>query len=108
MPSSRLGHQTLAGATYSGKSFREDVSMANSDSTPPKSGNTQLIRIVSWDDLKRLGIDARNNLYWDGKPIVTRQHVRLAWFPGTMAFIAAMSTAIIAVVTVAEFFDVSF
>ena len=30
---------------------------------------------VSWEHLKRLGVDERDRLYWDNRPVITEEKI---------------------------------
>ena len=47
----------------------------------------------TWDDFVRLGVDERNNLYWDGKPLITRRKVTLPLLVNVAAVLAGAATA---------------
>ncbi len=51
---------------------------------------------LTMEELGRLGIDERNNLYWDGKPLITRRKVTLPLFVNVAAVLAGLATALIA------------
>ncbi|MDB4631759.1 hypothetical protein OAF61_04700 [Pseudomonadales bacterium] len=50
-----------------------------------------------------LCIDGEGKLYWNGTPVVTQQKVKLQWWVNLSAIMAAVSTVVIAAVTVLSF-----
>ncbi|SOE17477.1 hypothetical protein SAMN05877838_2377 [Hoeflea halophila] len=62
------------------------------------------IKVISIDDFERMSVDTvSGRLYWDGKEIVTT--MALPWWVQVAAVIAAVSTAIMAVVQVVQLFS---
>lgn len=51
-----------------------------------------------------LGIDDEARLYWNGRPVVTEQKLRLAWWVNLAVIIGGASTAVIAIFTVLLYF----
>ena len=51
-----------------------------------------------------LGIDDETNLYWNQKAIVTEQKVKLQWWVNVSILLASLSTAILALITILQFF----
>ncbi len=50
------------------------------------------IHPVTFDDIEKLGVDENNQLYWHGKPIVTKERIILEWWVNLAVIIAAFST----------------
>jgi len=50
-----------------------------------------VIREITWDDIGKLGVDENNQLYWNGKPIVTKGKIILEWWINLAAIITAVS-----------------
>ena len=50
----------------------------------------------------RLGVDEQNRLYWDGKPLITKQAVTVDWWLATAAIVTAVSTAALAIVGILQ------
>ncbi len=50
-------------------------------------------RPISPDDLDRLGINSRNQLFWDGKQVEVRSRLNLTW-PQTLGAILVGTAAI--------------
>ena len=57
---------------------------------------------MTWEGIEKLGFDENNNLYWDGKPVLTRRKIRLPWFVNVAAIIASLSTAPMAAASAAS------
>ncbi len=51
-----------------------------------------------------LGIDGNNNLYWNGKKIVTQGKVTLGWWVNTSIILASTSTFAMAIFAALNFF----
>ncbi len=58
---------------------------------------------ITWDEIGRLGVDERNHLYWDDKPLITRRKVTLPLLVNVAAVLAGAATAIIAFIQVLYF-----
>ncbi|MDH1232085.1 hypothetical protein N5C18_10805 [Stenotrophomonas sp. GD03930] len=50
--------------------------------------------------IKGLGVDSDGNLYWDKKPIELKQRLTFSWWVNAAAILAAIATAVQAVVAV--------
>ena len=50
-----------------------------------------------------LGTDRAGALYFDGKPVFVRKKITFTWVQGIFAILAALATAIVAVVEVLTF-----
>lgn len=48
------------------------------------------VRPISWAGLGLFGMGRDNTLYWNGKEIQVRKRVRLTWWQGFLATIAAL------------------
>ena len=51
-----------------------------------------------------LGIDDEANLYWNKKAIVTKQKITLQWWVHLAVILASLSTFVLAIFAVLEFF----
>ena len=51
-----------------------------------------------------LGIDDKNNLYWNKKAIVTEQKIKLQWWVNCSVILASLSTVAIATFSALQFF----
>lgn len=56
--------------------------------------------------VRALGVDKQGNLYWDGKPIVTKSRLRLSWPVNAAAIVAALATAVQAVFAVLTYWRI--
>jgi hypothetical protein len=52
---------------------------------------------ITFDEIGKLGVDETGRLYWDGKPVVTRQEVRLQWWVNLAVIAAGVGTVSIAI-----------
>ena len=50
------------------------------------------IHPITFNDIGKLGVDENNQLYWQGKPIVTKERIVLEWWVNLAAIVAAFST----------------
>lgn len=55
------------------------------------------VRLVPVNDYDKWGLDHKNQLYWDGVPVVTRNTVRLEGWSFALALAATAVTAIAAI-----------
>jgi hypothetical protein len=55
--------------------------------TPPEPGWPSGVEPIGVDDLRRLGIDGGNQLFWDGRRVIVRQRLILSGFQKTVAAI---------------------
>jgi len=58
------------------------------------------IRPITFDEVGNLGLDAENNLYWQGKRVQIRETYELASFERWIASLAALATVVIAIASV--------
>lgn len=78
----------------------KDVPLRPADkSTWPKG-----IRSISYDEADALGVDAKGELYWHGKPVEIRRPLDLTWWQNAIAIIVAIATVIAAFGAVAQGF----
>lgn len=61
------------------------------------------VKTITLDQLDRLGVDAHNKLYWDGKPLVTEERIVLARWVNVAVFAGSVSTLVVAIVEVLRF-----
>jgi hypothetical protein len=61
------------------------------------------VKTITQDQLDRLGIDDANNLYWDGKPLVTEERIVLARWVNVAVVIGAVAAALTAIVETLKF-----
>lgn len=61
------------------------------------------IKTITLDELDRLGVDDRNNLYWDKKPLVTEEKITLQKWVNFAIVIGAGSALASAIVEVLKF-----
>ncbi len=59
-------------------------------------------RILSFEELGRIEVDAQNRLYFDGKPLVLRQKVVLPGWVGGAIVVIGLSAVVMAAVEVAR------
>lgn len=52
-----------------------------------------------------MGIDEHGVLYWNGKPVVTEQKVKLQWWVNLSAILAALSTVVMAILATVTYFS---
>ncbi|WP_396616764.1 hypothetical protein ACHZ97_04100 [Lysobacter soli] len=57
--------------------------------------------------VKGLGVDDDGNLYWDKKPVEIKQRISFGWIVNSAAVVAALATAVQAVIDVLQFYGVS-
>jgi hypothetical protein len=62
------------------------------------------IHPIKIDEIDRLGVDDRGQLYWDNQPVITKQKVSLDWWVNTAAIIAGVCTFITTVLELTELF----
>jgi hypothetical protein len=58
-----------------------------------KQGQPKLpdgIEEISWDNLRRLGIDRDNHLYWDGRQVQTRSQMGFTFWQKAGAFLVVL------------------
>jgi hypothetical protein len=72
---------------------------ARRQSTWPKG-----IRSISYDEADALGVDAKGELYWHGKPVEIRRPLDLTWWQNAIAIIVAIATVLAALGAVAQGF----
>ncbi len=63
------------------------------------------IEVIFWHEADsgakgELGIDEHGSLYWNGKPVVTKQKIALQWWVNLSAILAALSTVVLAVLAI--------
>lgn len=63
------------------------------------------IRPITFDEIERLGLDAENQLYWDGKLIETKKRLSLTLWQKVGAIITVLSTLSLAVFDAIRFFQ---
>lgn len=61
------------------------------------------VRTIAIDELNKLGVDDDNRLYWDGKPIVVEERLRLQWWVNASAVLGASSGVVLAVIEVLRY-----
>ena len=72
------------------------VNMAEQESLPRKDWPSG-VEPISWADSERLGVGRDGQLYWDGRPVVTRRRLDLSFwerFLGTAAAVAVIAAGI--------------
>ena len=52
------------------------------------------IRSISYDEADALGVDAKGELYWHGKPVEIRRPLDLTWTQNALAIIVAVFGAV--------------
>ena len=62
------------------------------------------IRSISYDEADALGVDAKGELYWHGKPVEIRRPLDLTWWQKLGAIIVAIATVFAALGAVAQGF----
>ena len=62
------------------------------------------VRPITFDETAKIGVDENNNLYWNGKPVVTKRRITLPWFVNVAAVGASIATWVIAVLQTLQFF----
>jgi len=62
------------------------------------------IRSISYDEADALGVDAKGELYWHGKPVEIRRPLDLTWWQKLGAAVVAIATVIAALGAVAQGF----
>jgi hypothetical protein len=62
------------------------------------------IRSISYDEADALGVDAKGELYWHGKPVEIRRPIDLSWTQKAVAVIVAVATVLAALGAVAQGF----
>lgn len=70
---------------------------------PSKSHWPDEVKPISLEGMDYMGVGEDGTLYWDGKPIVVRRTVDLNWWQTLLAFITAMSAAIVVTVSIFEY-----
>ena len=63
------------------------------------------IHPIAWKDIDKLGVDDNNQLYWDGKPIVTKERIVLEWWVNLAAILAAFSTLGLFIIELLKFIN---
>ena len=58
---------------------------------PPK-GWPPGVHQVSFNDVGRFGVGEKNELFWDGKKVVTKNQVSLSVFQAALAILATVAT----------------
>lgn len=61
------------------------------------------VRTIAINELDKLGVDDDNRLYWDGKPIVVEERLRLQWWVNASAVLGASSGFVLAVIEVLRY-----
>ena len=61
------------------------------------------VHAITYEDIGKLGVDENNNLYWDGRPVLTRRNIRLPWFVNVAAIVASLSTVVMAAIQFLEY-----
>lgn len=61
------------------------------------------IRKISINELEKLGVDEDNRLYWDLKPVVIEERVKLQWWVNASAVAGALSGVVLAMVEVLRY-----
>ena len=62
------------------------------DAPPP--GWPPGVHQVSFNDVGRFGVSPKNELFWDGRRILTSNQVRLSFFQTLLALLATLATII--------------
>jgi hypothetical protein len=57
---------------------------------------------ITFGNMERLRVDRHHQLYWDGKPVVTKQVVSLDWWLAVAAVVTAASTLVLALVGIVQ------
>ena len=50
----------------------------------------QGVNPITFDSMEHLGLDGKNNLYWDGNRIEVRKRLDLRWWQVALAIMAAL------------------
>jgi hypothetical protein len=69
---------------------------------PDQSTWPKGIRSISIDEAGALGVDAKGELYWQGKPVEIRRPLDLTWRQSFVAGVVAIATVIAAVGAAAQ------
>jgi hypothetical protein len=64
---------------------------------PDQSTWAKGIRSISMEEAGALGVDAKGELYWQGKPVEIRRPLDLTWQQNLLAWIVAVATMVAAV-----------
>ena len=78
----------------------EAVAEAKPDLSKWPTGVQQL----SWNNIALLGIDSKQQLYWNGEPVEIKRAFNLTFWQKVGATITAVSAGVIAAIQVIEFF----
>ncbi|WP_027582646.1 hypothetical protein [Bradyrhizobium sp. Ai1a-2] len=62
------------------------------------------IRTIAFGEIDALGVDAKGELYWHGKPVEIRRPLDLTWRQELVAVIVAVATVFAAIGAVAQGF----
>lgn len=74
--------------------------MAEEQSTNRSPGWPPGVRVISIDEMDRLGIGPDNMLYWDGREIHVEKRLTLEWWQTGLATITAFAALAVAIVDV--------
>jgi hypothetical protein len=65
------------------------------------------VQPISLEGLALIGVDADNQLYWDGKVIEIRRSLRLTWWQAALAIVTGLSTVSLAMFDCLRFFGMA-
>ena len=58
---------------------------------------------LTFEHTAKLGVGRDNQLYWDGKPIVTKSKISLPWFVNVAAVAAGLAAVVMAGLDILRF-----
>ncbi|MBT3068707.1 hypothetical protein [Rhodoferax sp. U11-2br] len=61
------------------------------------------IRSITIDELDKIGLDENNKLYWEERPVVLEEKIKLQWWVNLSAIAGALSGITLAVIEVLRY-----
>jgi len=58
---------------------------------------------ITIGQLGRIGVDEKGRLYWDNRPVVTEEKIKLQWWVNVAIILGALSTAVLATIELLRF-----
>ena len=61
------------------------------------------INPIKIGQLDRIGVDEKGRLYWDNRPVVTEEKIKLQWWVNVAIILGSLSTAVLATIELLRF-----
>ncbi len=60
---------------------------------------------ITFDEIGKLQVDERNQLYWEGKPVKTEERIKLNWAVNLSVILTGISTSAIAIIEILNYLN---